>query len=181
MAFLMQLGLFNCTTHCLFEEWREVSVCAHVMLDVKQMQQLCQAHLKSVIMTHTKLHDSNRVRSSSCMHMCTSITSTPACRICTLQVVGKYAEKRDPNLACVAYKRGSCDDALIECTNRNSLFKLQARYIVDRGDQPLWDKVLGEENPFRRQLIDQVRGGGSCLVMLLKEAFVACMIVVIVT
>lgn len=71
-------------------------------------------------------------------------------------VVGKYAEKRDPNLACVAYKRGSCDDALIECTNRNSLFKLQARYIVDRGDQPLWDKVLGEENTFRRQLIDQV-------------------------
>jgi clathrin heavy chain len=75
-----------------------------------------------------------------------------------VQVVGKYAEKRDPNLACVAYKRGSCDDALIECTNRNSLFKLQARYIVDRGDQPLWDKVLGEENTFRRQLIDQVRG-----------------------
>ncbi|KAF6255267.1 clathrin heavy chain [Scenedesmus sp. NREL 46B-D3] len=71
-------------------------------------------------------------------------------------VVGRYAEKRDPNLACVAYKRGSCDDALIECTNRNSLFKLQARYIVDRGDQPLWDKVLGEENTFRRQLIDQV-------------------------
>uniref|UniRef100_A0A383W0X8 Clathrin heavy chain n=1 Tax=Tetradesmus obliquus TaxID=3088 RepID=A0A383W0X8_TETOB len=71
-------------------------------------------------------------------------------------VVGKYAEMRDPNLACVAYKRGSCDDALIECTNRNSLFKLQARYIVDRGDQPLWDKVLGEENTFRRQLIDQV-------------------------
>lgn len=33
-------------------------------------------------------------------------------------VVGKYAEKRDPNLACVAYKRGQCDDALIACTNR---------------------------------------------------------------
>jgi hypothetical protein len=25
--------------------------------------------------------------------------------------------------------------------------------------QPLWDKVLGEENTFRRQLIDQVRAG----------------------
>lgn len=71
-------------------------------------------------------------------------------------VVGKYAEKRDPTLACVAYKRGSCDDALIECTNKNSLFKLQARYIVDRGDQELWDKVLGDDNTFRRQLIDQV-------------------------
>lgn len=71
-------------------------------------------------------------------------------------VVGKYAEKRDPTLACVAYKRGSCDDALIECTNKNSLFKLQARYIVDRGDQELWDKVLDDDNTFRRQLIDQV-------------------------
>jgi hypothetical protein len=45
-----------------------------------------------------------------------------------LQVVGKYAEKRDPTLACVAYKRGNCDDALIECTSKNSLFKLQARW-----------------------------------------------------
>lgn len=33
-------------------------------------------------------------------------------------VVGKYAEKRDPHLACVAYKRGQCDDALLSCTNR---------------------------------------------------------------
>lgn len=40
-------------------------------------------------------------------------------------VVGKYAEKRDPNLACVAYKRGNCDDALVECTSKNSMFKLQ--------------------------------------------------------
>ena len=28
--------------------------------------------------------------------------------------VGKYCEKRDPNLACVAYKRGACDDALVD-------------------------------------------------------------------
>ena len=34
-------------------------------------------------------------------------------------VVGKYAEKRDPNLSCVAYKRGNCDDALVDCTNRH--------------------------------------------------------------
>jgi len=72
------------------------------------------------------------------------------------QVVGKYCEKRDPNLACVAYKRGSCDDALVDCTNRHSLFKVQARYIVERMDSDLWAKVLEEENPFRRQLIDQV-------------------------
>ncbi|DBA67143.1 hypothetical protein WJX79_007694 [Trebouxia sp. C0005] len=71
-------------------------------------------------------------------------------------VVGKYSEKRDPNLACVAYKRGNCDDALVECTNRHSLFKVQARYIVERMDSDLWNKVLEEDNQFRRQLIDQV-------------------------
>ena len=71
-------------------------------------------------------------------------------------MVGKYCEKRDPNLACVAYKRGSCDDALVDCTNRHSLFKVQARYIVERMDTDLWAKVLEEDNPFRRQLIDQV-------------------------
>ncbi len=74
-----------------------------------------------------------------------------------MQVVGKYCEKRDPNLACVAYKRGSCDEALVDCTNRHSLFKVQARYIVERMDTDLWAKVLEEDNPFRRQLIDQVR------------------------
>ena len=28
-------------------------------------------------------------------------------------VVGKYCEKRDPHLACVAYERGQCDQELI--------------------------------------------------------------------
>ena len=36
------------------------------------------------------------------------------------------------------------------------LFKVQARYIVERMDTDLWAKVLEEDNPFRRQLIDQV-------------------------
>lgn len=70
--------------------------------------------------------------------------------------VGKYCEKRDPNMACVAYKRGLCDDALVACTNHHSLFKLQARYVVERMDMELWEKVLTEENKHRRQLIDQV-------------------------
>lgn len=60
-----------------------------------------------------------------------------------MQVVGRYAEKRDPTLACVAYKRGSCDDALIECTNKNSLFKLQARYADgSRGSLPVLSILL---------------------------------------
>ena len=30
------------------------------------------------------------------------------------RVVGKYCEKRDPHLACVAYERGQCDDELVK-------------------------------------------------------------------
>ncbi|VAI04336.1 unnamed protein product [Triticum turgidum subsp. durum] len=72
------------------------------------------------------------------------------------RVVGKYCEKRDPTLAVVAYRRGQCDDELINVTNKNSLFKLQARYVVERMDGDLWDKVLLPENEYRRQFIDQV-------------------------
>ena len=46
------------------------------------------------------------------------------------KVVGKYCEKRDPTLAVVAYRRGQCDDELVNVTNKNSLFKLQARYCT---------------------------------------------------
>ncbi|NP_001136443.1 clathrin heavy chain [Bombyx mori] len=72
------------------------------------------------------------------------------------RVVGRYCEKRDPHLACVAYERGQCDRELIAVCNDNSLFKTQARYLVRRKDQDLWLEVLSEENPYKRQLIDQV-------------------------
>ncbi|XP_073045937.1 clathrin heavy chain 1-like isoform X1 [Primulina eburnea] len=72
------------------------------------------------------------------------------------RVVGKYCEKRDPTLAVIAYRRGQCDDELINVTNKNSLFKLQARYVVERMESDLWGKVLDPENEFRRLLIDQV-------------------------
>ncbi|CAB4018443.1 clathrin heavy chain 1 isoform X2, partial [Paramuricea clavata] len=72
------------------------------------------------------------------------------------KVVGKYCEKRDPHLACVAYERGQCDMELINVCNENSLFKSEARYLVRRRDPDLWANVLLEDNPFRRQLIDQV-------------------------
>ncbi|XP_008416354.1 clathrin heavy chain 1 isoform X2 [Poecilia reticulata] len=71
-------------------------------------------------------------------------------------VVGRYCEKRDPHLACVAYERGQCDLDLIKVCNENSLFKSEARYLVRRKDPELWANVLEEDNPFRRQLIDQV-------------------------
>jgi hypothetical protein len=72
------------------------------------------------------------------------------------QVVGKYCEKRDPHLACVAYERGQCDRELIAVCNENSLFKTEARYLVKRKDPELWAEVLSEANPYKRQLIDQV-------------------------
>lgn len=72
------------------------------------------------------------------------------------RVVGRYCEKRDPHLACVAYERGQCDRELIAVCNDNSLFKSQARYLVRRRDPELWAEVLADPNPFKRQLIDQV-------------------------
>ncbi|XP_018584251.2 clathrin heavy chain 1 isoform X2 [Scleropages formosus] len=71
-------------------------------------------------------------------------------------VVGKYCEKRDPHLACVAYERGQCDLELIKVCNENSLFKSEARYLVRRKDPEVWANVLEENNLYRRQLIDQV-------------------------
>lgn len=72
------------------------------------------------------------------------------------KVVGKYCEKRDPHLACIAYERGHCDRELINVCNENSLFKQEARYLVRRRDPELWAEVLNESNPYKRQLIDQV-------------------------
>jgi clathrin heavy chain len=72
------------------------------------------------------------------------------------RVVGRYCEKRDPHLACVAYERGQCDEELIKVCNDNSLFKSEARYLVRRQDPELWAVVLLPDNAYRRQLIDQV-------------------------
>lgn len=74
------------------------------------------------------------------------------------KVVGKFCEKLDPFLAYLAYKRaaGACDDELIAVTNKNGLWKDQARYLVERQDLALWAKVLTDENPHRRDLIDQI-------------------------
>ena len=52
---------------------------------------------------------------------------------------------------------------------RNSLFKLQARYVVERQDMELWALALAEENTFRRQFIDQVRPSIAVCVPLHRE------------
>jgi len=74
--------------------------------------------------------------------------------------VGKYCEDRDPHLAYTIYKRawGSCDRQLVDVTNRNGLFRLQARYLVERQSPELWALVLNPENQHCRNVIDQVVG-----------------------
>jgi len=70
--------------------------------------------------------------------------------------VGKYCEKRDPNLAYIAYRKGQNDIELVSITNENSMFKAQARYLLERADAELWAFVLSGNNMHRRSVIDQV-------------------------
>lgn len=71
-------------------------------------------------------------------------------------VVGKYCEKRDPNLAYIAYSKGQNDLELVNVTNENSMYRAQARYLLDRSDRELWMFVLSENNIHRRSVVDQV-------------------------
>ncbi|TPX20998.1 hypothetical protein DIZ76_016895 [Coccidioides immitis] len=71
-------------------------------------------------------------------------------------VVGKYCEKRDPNLAYVAYRKGQNDLELINITNENSMYRAQARYLLERADPEIWAFVLNSNNIHRRSLVDQV-------------------------
>lgn len=74
------------------------------------------------------------------------------------KVVGKYCEERNPDYAFTAYKRawGECDDELIDVTNRNFLYRKQARYLVERQDEALWGKVLVPDNKHRKDVVEQV-------------------------
>ncbi|KAL7716080.1 Clathrin heavy chain 1 [Entamoeba marina] len=70
--------------------------------------------------------------------------------------VGKYCEDRDPYLSYVCYKKKNLDDELIDVTNRHNLFKYQAKYLVERQDLTLWDKVLVDDNENRKNIVEQV-------------------------
>ena len=70
--------------------------------------------------------------------------------------VGKYCEKRDPNLAYIAYRKGQNDLELINITNENSMYRAQARYLLERADPEIWAFVLNNNNVHRRSLVDQV-------------------------
>ena len=71
-------------------------------------------------------------------------------------VVGKYCEKRDPNLAYIAYRKGQNDLELIAITNENAMFRAQARYLLERADLEVWEYVLSPNNMHRRSLVDQI-------------------------
>jgi clathrin heavy chain len=71
-------------------------------------------------------------------------------------IVGKYCEKRDPNLAYIAYRKGQNDLELINITNENSMHKAQSRYLLERADPEIWAFVLNGNNIHRRSVVDQV-------------------------
>lgn len=45
------------------------------------------------------------------------------------RVVGKYCEKRDPHLACVAYERGQCDLELIK-VRKTAFMNMLKNYLL---------------------------------------------------
>ena len=58
------------------------------------------------------------------------------------KVVGECCEKRDPQLSFLAYKRGMCDDELVDVTNRHGLYEQHACFLVERSTSG--PKVLTE-------------------------------------
>lgn len=75
-----------------------------------------------------------------------------------VKLIGAYAENRDPHLAFIAYKRdpGQCDEEIIELTNKSNLYRLQAKFLVERMSKELWEKALSPQNPHRSAVVEQV-------------------------
>lgn len=73
----------------------------------------------------------------------------------TLQI-GSYCASRDPNLAVIAFRKGQNDLELINISNENSMYKVQARYLLERADPEIWQFVLSSNNIHRRAVVDQV-------------------------
>ncbi|KAI9650266.1 Clathrin heavy chain [Ciborinia camelliae] len=70
--------------------------------------------------------------------------------------IGLYCGPRDPTLAIICFRKGQNDIELVNITNENSMYKAQARYLLERADRELWAFVLNEINVHRRSVIDQV-------------------------
>ena len=65
------------------------------------------------------------------------------------KVVGECCEKRDPQLCFLAYKRGVCDDELVDVTNRHGLYEQHACFLVERSTSgpKVLTEVEGETRP----------------------------------
>lgn len=72
-------------------------------------------------------------------------------------VLGKYCENRDPNLSYIAYKKGHCNEELIELTTRNGMWKQLARHLVKEQNLELWAQVLRNNTPERKHLVEAVQ------------------------
>jgi clathrin heavy chain len=58
--------------------------------------------------------------------------------------------------AIICYRKGRNDIEYLSITNENSMFKPQARYLLERADDELWAFVLSPNNMHRRSVIDQI-------------------------
>ena len=74
------------------------------------------------------------------------------------KVVGKYAETRDPHLAFTAYSRdyGTCDEEIMDLTEKNGLYRLQAVFLVQRQSPEIWNRALKTQNSHRVDLVEQI-------------------------
>lgn len=72
--------------------------------------------------------------------------------------MGKFCEERDTELAVLAYRNawGHCDEELIALTNKNEMYRVQAKYLVERQSKELWAVVLQATNTHRKFLIDYI-------------------------
>lgn len=72
------------------------------------------------------------------------------------EIVGKFCEKFNPNLAFIAYEKGECNEKIISLCVENKLMRNLGRYLVTSMNNELWTKVLNPNNDYRRALIDQI-------------------------
>ena len=72
--------------------------------------------------------------------------------------LGKYCENRNTTLAFVAYKKAKKDDQVLALTIQNGMWKELARYLVNRQDPQLWNRVLSIDDQRKRtHLVEAVQ------------------------
>eukprot|EP00727_Mastigamoeba_balamuthi_P004755 m51a1_g14278 putative clathrin heavy chain 1 (1061) ;mRNA; f:355150-358423 len=71
--------------------------------------------------------------------------------------IGAFCEQAGrPELALAAYERGRCDELLLALTCAHGMFDEQARYVVERAQPQLWERVLSRSNEHRLSLVRAV-------------------------